>query len=220
MAETFDETVPAGSEAISNGDNRIRSLKTCIKEFLRGQATEGVEAIFPGSDSANPVFRYRGLKGTTGGRPTAGQYGLYSNTTKNVLERDNGSSWDAVATLIPAGSVTCWFQASPPTGWTQVTTHTDKVLRVVSGSGGGSGGSTAFSSCWTSSTTGSEASHTHTVAGATDDATPGAGGSIFAGGAFAHKHNFSVTSGSGSAHSHTVQSYSPQYIDMILASKD
>ena len=51
--------------------------------------------------------------------------------------------------LIPTGSVMMFYQAAAPTGWTQSTTHNDKALRVVSGTGGGSGGSTAFSTAWT-----------------------------------------------------------------------
>jgi hypothetical protein len=39
-----------------------------------------------------------------------------------------------------------FFQASSPTGWTLDTTHNDKALRVVSGTGGGSGGTTGISS--------------------------------------------------------------------------
>ena len=75
---TWDPTTPTGSESINNGDNRIRELKTDLQTALRGNATDGDEAKFPGSDTANPVFRYRGLKGTTGARPAAGQYGTVS----------------------------------------------------------------------------------------------------------------------------------------------
>ena len=37
-------------------------------------------------------------------------------------------------------------QSSAPTGWTKSTSHNNKALRVVSGSGGGSGGSNSFTS--------------------------------------------------------------------------
>ena len=152
---TWDVTTPAGSEAQSLGDDRIRELKVDIQTSLRGDDTEGVEAIFPGDDTANPVFRYRGLKGLTAARPTAGYYGLYANTTTNMLQRDNGSTWDDIATLIPAGTVMVFYQAAAPVGWTKVTTHNDKTLRVVSGSGGGSGGTVLLSA---------GLGHTHTVA--------------------------------------------------------
>jgi len=39
-------------------------------------------------------------------------------------------------------------QSSAPTGWSKSTSHNNKALRVVSGSGGGSGGSQAFTSAF------------------------------------------------------------------------
>ena len=49
-----------------------------------------------------------------------------------------------------SGTTTVFYQATAPTGWTKVTTHNDKALRVVSGTGGGSGGTTAFTTVFTS----------------------------------------------------------------------
>lgn len=46
--------------------------------------------------------------------------------------------------IVPQNSVSIFFQASAPTGWTLSTTHNDKALRVVSGTGGGSGGTSSF----------------------------------------------------------------------------
>jgi len=53
---------------------------------------------------------------------------------------------------VPAGSVTNFFQATAPTGWTQVTTHNDYAMRIVSGSGGTTGGTTAFSTVFSNQT--------------------------------------------------------------------
>jgi hypothetical protein len=50
------------------------------------------------------------------------------------------------------GTTLLFYQANAPTGWTKVTTHNNKALRVVSGTGGGSGGNTAFTSVFTSRT--------------------------------------------------------------------
>lgn len=41
--------------------------------------------------------------------------------------------------IIPQNSVAVFYQVSAPNGWSQVTTHNNKALRVVSGSGGGFG---------------------------------------------------------------------------------
>lgn len=46
--------------------------------------------------------------------------------------------------IVPQNSVSVFYQGTAPTGWTQVTTHNDKALRVVSGTGGGSGGTSSF----------------------------------------------------------------------------
>lgn len=158
---SWDTSVPASSDFISLGDDVIRTLKTDLQTALRGNATDGDEAKFPGSDTANPIYRYRGLKGNTGSRPTSGQYGLYINTTLNTLQRDNGSSWEDVATLIPSGTKMPFYQATVPTGWTAVAVN-DKFLRVVtSGTTGGTTGGTVAAS--------TSLSHSHTVNSHTHD---------------------------------------------------
>ena len=153
---TWDVTTPAGSENRILGDDRIRELKTDIQTSLRGDEAEGVEAVFPGGDTANPVYRYRGIKDTTANRPAAADYGLFFDTTRNALQRSNGSTWDDIATMIPSGTKTVFYQASAPVGWTAVALN-DKFLRVVTagGTGGSTGGTVAAST--------SLASHTHTV---------------------------------------------------------
>jgi len=44
-----------------------------------------------------------------------------------------------------------FYQSSAPTGWTKSTSHDNKALRVVSGTGGGSGGSNNFTTAFNSS---------------------------------------------------------------------
>lgn len=139
----FDEATPVGSNPVSVVDDNIREFKTAMKDSLRGGAAEGTESIFPGSaPTTAPVFRYRGLKGSTAARPTSGQYGIYFDTSRNSLQRDNGTTWEDIATNFPAGTVMIFAQASAPTGWTKLTTQNDKALRVVSGSTGGAAGGT------------------------------------------------------------------------------
>ena len=53
---------------------------------------------------------------------------------------------------LASGIKTLFHEATAPTGWTKVTSHNDKTLRVVSGNGGGSGGSSAFTSVFASRT--------------------------------------------------------------------
>ena len=181
-------STPAGSDLLSLGDDVIRAGKAAIQEALRagevaGDDIEGVEAIFPGSSpSTAPVYRYRGLKGTTAERPTAGQYGLYFDTTRNVLQRDNGTSWDDIGqNVIPSGTKMVFYQASAPVNWTAVAVN-DKFLRVVTagGTGGSTGGTMAASTSLAHGHT--VASHTHTVSSHTHT-TPN------------HQHLFYYTAG-------------------------
>jgi hypothetical protein len=53
---------------------------------------------------------------------------------------------------LASGTVSLYYQASAPTGWTQVTSLNDYALRIVSSSGGSTGGTTAFSTVFTNQT--------------------------------------------------------------------
>lgn len=63
----------------------------------------------------------------------------------------------------PSGTVMVFYQASAPTGWTKSTTHNDKALRVVSGSGAGSGGTHGLSSPPSTAHTHTQSAHTHSI---------------------------------------------------------
>lgn len=238
----FDPNTPLGSDPLSLGDDQLRALKTDIQTALRAAATDGTESKFPGADTANPVFRYRGLKGTTGARPVFGEYGLYMNTTKNTIQRDSGTAWEDVATLIPTGTVMVFYQAAAPTGWTQVVTQNDKALRVVSSAGGGTGGTLAISTGLTHHHT--TVNHTLTISempshehsNGTYNAllrahqtaiadTPTGFDSNDSGGQEPDIAHFGVmsSSGGGNGHNHgDTQDTSPvmAYIDVIICSKD
>jgi microcystin-dependent protein len=96
-ATVWDTSTPLNTDPISQGDDRIREMKSAIQDALRGGATEGDEAIFPGgSPLTAPIFRYRGLKGSTSARPAAQYGGLYYNTTTKTLQRSDGTNWDDV----------------------------------------------------------------------------------------------------------------------------
>ena len=156
----WDITTPLGTESKSLGDDRIREAKAAIQNALLAGQANGVEAIFPGANpSTNPLYRPRFPKGTTGARPASGEYGFYINETTKTIDRDNGSSWEAVATLIPPGTVSIFYQATAPLGWTQIVTQNDKALRVVSAAGGGTGGTIATSTTLAHSHTAN--AHTH-----------------------------------------------------------
>jgi hypothetical protein len=140
----------------------------------------------------------------------------------------------AEASIIPAGTVMAFFQATAPVGWTQVTAHDNKALRIVSGAGGGSGGSVAFTAAFASqAVTGANSAttltiaqipwHTHTLSvyntiGAGANPSGGGGGSVQG------TPSTDGGTGGGGSHNHTFTgtpiNLAVQYIDMILASKN
>jgi hypothetical protein len=61
-----------------------------------------------------------------------------------------GNDLNSKRQIFQLGTAWCYFQAAAPTGWTRQTTHNDKALRVVSGTGGGSAGTNAFTTTMSS----------------------------------------------------------------------
>ncbi len=126
---------------------------------------------------------------------------------------------------IPSGSVLLFFQASAPTGYTQVVTQNDKALRIVSGSGGGTGGSSPFTTVFAQSATGAHTltttempSHTHSISAF----IPGCCGglALAATGSGVTPESFNTGSnGSGGSHTHTMD-IRVQYIDVIICSRN
>tara|TARA_A100001234_G_scaffold141095_1_gene123895 strand:+ start:54 stop:614 length:561 start_codon:yes stop_codon:yes gene_type:complete len=79
-------------------------------------------------------------------------------TASGVLFND-GTSLTSKYSVIAQNTVSVFYQAAAPTGWTQVTNHNDKALRLVNGTGGGfgygnqsGGGGNTFSQTFPSST--------------------------------------------------------------------
>ncbi|SEM74891.1 hypothetical protein SAMN05216404_10147 [Nitrosospira multiformis] len=162
-----------------------------------------------------------------------------SSYIRSLLDDDNAAAARATLgaapeSLIPPGTVMSFFQATAPAGWTQVTTHHNKALRVVGSAGGGSGGSVAFTSAftsqavsgWNSATTLTSAqipAHTHSLSvyGTSGGGTNPSGGG---GGIITGMPITDVGTGGGGSHSHiftgTAINLAVQYIDIIIASKD
>ena len=134
--------------------------------------------------------------------------------------------------LIPSGTKMLFIQGSAPTGFTQITTDNDKLLRVVSGSGGGTGGSVSFSTAFVSQAVSGTTSATalsiaqmpaHTHTGGINTSIAGVQGGA---------QTYTATStgvatgsvGGGGTHTHTLSGssidLSVTYIDTIVCSKD
>jgi hypothetical protein len=166
-----------------------------------------------------------------------------SNSGKYLTTDGTNASWGAVS-AIPSGSVVPFYQASAPTGWTQVTSLNDYALRIVSGTGGTTGGTTAFSTVFANQTP------TITTSGLSAGAT-----TLTTAQMPAHTHNFSTyyngspqnnyaypngsdgvggtsvtvsSTGGGSSHSHSLSgsatssaiTLNVQYANFIICSKN
>lgn len=128
--------------------------------------------------------------------------------------------------ILPAGTIMIFYQPAVPTGWTQVTTKQDYMLRTVSGVGSGNGGSDSpilndkiptHNHTASSNSTGA---HTHTINhGSTDNGTLGFRrsqsnlGTVNSGSSGSHSHTITVNNNSGS-------NWTPKYIDVVIGIKD
>jgi hypothetical protein len=151
-----------------------------------------------------------------------------TNTTQDSTLSNHNTRITSIESLIAAGAffaagtVMVFYQAAAPTGWTKLTTQSDKVLRVVAGPGGGAGGTNSFSAVNAITSTGSHKltvaempAHTHTIA-----QSFGGSGQTGSGmsGVFAGTTTTSSVGGDG-LHSHPL-TLDMQYIDVIIASKN
>jgi len=202
---------------------------------------------------SNSVFRTQGYidattpnSGTVGGvrvrgNPTSGVAyiqvtdSLGSTEWGNFKAHSNGYIvWSgAIAganypNLIPSGTVMLFAQTNAPVGWTKITTHDNKALRVVSGAAS-SGGTTTFTSAFNSSfTTDGHALNINEIPAHTHSGTVGVsyGGSHTGANGFEEGRgnpdweagSIGAAGGSGE-HSHTLN-FDVQYVDVILASKN
>lgn len=145
-----------------------------------------------------------------------------------------GDPTDAIVGGVPSGTKMLFMQAAAPTGWTLDTTHNDKSVRIVSGTGGGSGGSVDFSTVFgrsatdgTSLSTAQLASHTHLERARGVGSTDMGGATRYMTNNFRFTDGGSLTStvdstaanGSGSSHSHGLD-MRVKYVDSIICTKN
>jgi hypothetical protein len=177
-------------------------------------------------------------------RDTAGRAKVAApSATDDIARKDTVDN--AVSGLgFPAGTIMLFAQSAAPTGWTKLTDHNDKALRVVSGTAS-TGGTVAFSTAFAARTSSSVAaggsvgsttlttaqipSHQHLMGFTRDTNAYGVGfayqdqkwkdGSTWSyntrSAGSGSSHNHAFT---GTAHSHTLD-MAVQYVDVIRAQK-
>lgn len=138
------------------------------------------------------------------------------------------ATWTPViaAVAVPAGTVMLFWQTAAPVGWTRVTTHHDKALRVVGSTAGGvAGGTNAFSTVMAQTVVGSDtpsaaktAAHFHDLQLSLNIGASGIERSMPNNAGNTNIAN-SSSIGSSSSHNHTI-AMAIQYIDILLATKN
>ena len=179
------------------------------------------------------------------GAVTVGKVSATSQSANRVLAvngSNDGMVWidqSSGGYDFPSGTVMLFYQASAPTGFTQVTTQNNKALRVVSGTGGGTGGSVDFTTAFsdksgslsgatvggTTLTTSQMPSHNHsiTIPGDSENSTyegvPREDGGT-------RSYQSTGSQGGSGSHTHSITGGSVnfdievQYIDVIIASRN
>lgn len=127
-----------------------------------------------------------------------------------------------------SGVIQAFQQTSAPTGWTKLTTHNNKAMRLVSGTVG-TGGNGNFTGRFSARTTGSTTittsqlpSHTHNWSDLKQNT--GTANLVYRGGTNTQNGSRSTnTNGNnepgGGSHNHGIN-MAVQYVDCILAEKD
>jgi hypothetical protein len=156
-------TGTAGAFVVNGGALGTPSSGTVTN--LTGTASININGTVGATTQNTGYFTNVRLYGSTSGYVGLSPAAVAGSTTYTLPSADgtngqslttNGSgvlSWSSAGTSpIPSGTVMLFYQASAPTGWTQVTTLNDYALRIVSGTGGTTGGTTAFSTVFANQT--------------------------------------------------------------------
>ena len=135
---------------------------------------------------------------------------------------DHVDHFEGVASGGGNPTIMLFQQTTAPVGWTKLTTHNNKALRIVTGAVG-SGGATAFTSVFGGSKfTGLEGNHDHTYSGTTSGPS-GTKNTLSSTvnplPTATHTHTYSGSTSISPAHAHSL-SLDLQYVDLILAQKD
>jgi hypothetical protein len=77
----------------------------------------------------------------------------------------SGDDLNSRRQIFQLGAAWTFYQSTTPVGWTKVTTHDNKALRVVSGTGGGSAGTNAFTTTMSSFVVGGPLTSSNSLSG-------------------------------------------------------
>src|SRR5215469_2442471 len=154
------EGIPADTENINLGANRIRDLKVNVRE--RANVDHSWGDVADNGQHNKVSFNVSSADPATSGQTSF----LYTKTVSGISElfwEDSAGHVDQLTAAgainfqsFPSGTVLSFLQASPPTGWSVNASFNDQIIRLVSGAGGGTtGGSWTISGTSVATTLGS-----------------------------------------------------------------
>lgn len=157
------EAIPPDSQSASQGALRIRNHKEAVRERLE------VDHSWAG-DTDDGAHKQVTFVDPLGSKPTQANDETYiyskdvSAKAELFFEDEDGDEVQLTkagklnpADIIPVGTCMLFYQASPPTGWTEAGSLSDHAIKVVtnaSGNGGAAGGSSNFSTVFAVNGTG------------------------------------------------------------------
>jgi hypothetical protein len=192
----WDETSPEDNDLVSQYPANERAARAAVKTNF------GVDHHEDVGDDIGKHTVIHVLNAEEDPTFSAGEVGVWNNGgslkfregAETVKEVASQADVDAAMEMIPSGTKMVFFQSSPPTGWTQDTDVNNRLLRVVSGTGGGTGGTWTISGLTVaghSLTVAQMPSHSH--GGSTGNRSPGTNTA----GAHRHSINGSNTNSPG-----------------------
>ena len=228
MPWDFDPTNPADTSAINAFPANERGHRSAVQGAFIAEHDEGTGwHTFQNGDVV--------AEGAVVG-PLDGQIFIRTDAALPGIDRYDGvgASWEAAATLIPAGTVAAFVQDAAPDGWTFTGTLGDRLLKFTNtvGLGGDQAGDWDFTNVVLSGDTADytllEAdipSHTHNVK-VYQTAGPGVNAAS-ASGAFAFDDVSQATGGDG-PHKHAAgtlvldntAAWRPSHVNVINCTKD
>ena len=142
------KTNPVGTAALNVGDNAIRDNNEALETGLNREhvlITGGAQTLFHKFTNSNKaamdalIGMVDGTIAIRNGTDDAVNPGIFAY---------NGSTWDQVATLIPATTAMVFHQAAAPAGWTADETLNDNML-IVTTAAATDGGTAHSTGTWT-----------------------------------------------------------------------
>lgn len=206
---TIDPSTPGDSSIISQFPTNERANRTTIKNFL--------EEEHDPATGYHRILRLNDLDADPTGVVNLVQ--VYNKDGVAKLRNGTASPF-ALQEFVP-GTKVVFYQAAAPTGYTQDTSITDRVLRVVSTAGGGTGGTWTISGVSVNNDTPSLAktfAHAHTYSNAGDVTGRGTGSATAAD----TSSGSTSTVGSSTAHNHALTIdglWRPAYADVLVGTK-